>query len=168
VHLGEPLSDLFGDDEESDRCQCPWLMHPQRHDQRPPLHRALSDHGNQRFHWRSSRQRLTLVTNPTPGQLYTYSQSGYFIYNDVLYAGQSQFVDLYGPLFTLSNGIEVNLYNNGSSSNPQYLYYDSTGFNVPIQFAITPIPEPGSLTLLSIGFLGLCGYTFRRAKNRCR
>jgi hypothetical protein len=89
-----------------------------------------------------------------------------FIYNDVLYAGQSQYVDLYGPLFTLPNGIEVNLYNNGSSGNPQYLYYDSTGFNVPIQFAITPVPEPGSLTLLSIGFLGLCGYTFRRGRNR--
>jgi hypothetical protein len=109
---------------------------------------------------------LTLFTNPTPNQTFTYSTSGFFIYNDRFFTGPNQLLDLYGLLFTLPNGTEVNLFNNGSSINPQYLYYDNSGFNVPVQFTVSAVPEPASLTLVGVSFLGLCGYTLRRARNR--
>jgi hypothetical protein len=109
---------------------------------------------------------LTLFPNPNAPNA-TISPSGFFIYNDLLYPGQSPLVDVDGPLFTLPNNVEVNIFNNDNGPNqPPYLYYDNTGFNVPVSVSLTLVPEPAGLILLGFGILGLFGHALSRKANR--
>ena len=106
---------------------------------------------------------LTLFPNPNPPNAVD-SPSGFFLYNDLLYPNGHpvEFVDVDGPLFRLPNGVEVNLFNNGSPSNPQYLYFDNTGFNQTVGLSLSAVPEPSSLVLAGLGVVSLLGYRWRR------
>src|SRR5260370_11409243 len=47
---------------------------------------------------------LTLYPNPDPNGTTHSSPSGFFTYNDLIFPGQVQLVDVHGPLFLLSDG----------------------------------------------------------------
>ena len=102
---------------------------------------------------------LALATNPSPpGE--SYSPSGYFIFDNLIYPGSDPIIDNGGLLFVNGSGGEINLFSYGPDN---YTHYDNTGFNVPITFAVTAIsgsdataaPEPASLATLGAGVLGL-------------
>lgn len=100
-------------------------------------------------------------TTPYPG--YILSPAGAYDYNNAVYpTGDNPeypntkcLLDLYGLLFTQSNGNELNLWGNSDGS---YTLGGDVGgwqnFNIDISFegtTITPVPEPS--TLIVCGFL---------------
>jgi hypothetical protein len=121
---------------------------------------------------------LKLFANPN-GSNTSYSLSGYFFYDNVLYpSGTDLLLGNPGLLFTSASGKELNLFTNGPSN---YVDYQNNGFNIPTSFhlialsdylpspplaelpdlpMITTVPEPSSLALLSLGFLSF--FLFRR------
>lgn len=82
---------------------------------------------------------------------FSYSPSGYFYYDNQLFPSQDPVITVAGLLFS-AGSIEVNIFSNGPGS---YTYYDNRGFNVPVSFTLTPVPEPATLIVWSL--LGLCG-----------
>lgn len=102
---------------------------------------------------------LTLLPNPvSPSE--TYSPSGYFIYDSLLFLGSNPDISNGGWLFTNGSGGELNIFSNGPSD---YVDYDNTGFNVSITFEPVPAPEPATLSVLMAGMA--CLVCTRRRKR---
>lgn len=119
-----------------------------------------------------------LFVNPKGSEV-SYSPSGYFFYDNVLYPSSADLLlGNPGLLFMSASGKELNLFTNGPSS---YVDYQNDGFNIPTSFhlialsdyspavplaelpdspMIAAVPEPSSLALLGLGFLNF--FLFRR------
>ena len=81
-----------------------------------------------------------------------YSPSNYFIYDDLVFANLDPVLNNNGLLFVDAMGREVNLYSDAPDA---YVHYDNTGFNQPVTFTLTEVPEPASIAILAVGLLGV-------------
>jgi hypothetical protein len=109
----------------------------------------------------------------------SYSPSGYFFYDNLLYPSNLDLlVGNPGLLFMSEKGKELNLFSSGPSS---YLNYQNDGFNIQTSFhliavsdylppselpdssMINAVPEPSTLALLGLGLIGL--YSAHRKSN---
>lgn len=88
------------------------------------------------------------------GPAQTTSPSGYFYYDDLLYSSAPG-VDNDGLLFTNGSSLEINIFSNPGN----YQFYDNTGYNNYVGFAV---PEASTVVLLSFLLAGLGGFTIRR------
>jgi len=93
----------------------------------------------------------SLFPNPN-SQSAAISPTGFFRYDNLLFPDSDPLVDNAGLLFTNGALGEINVFSNGSGA---YVHYDNTGFNVPVTFTLTEVPEPMSLALLGGGLFAL-------------
>lgn len=109
-----------------------------------------------------------LIPPSSPGTV-TFSPSGYFIFDNLLYApaGPPTHVDNDGLLFAYGPGTEANIYGNsslgiGAGSDT---YYVNNGANVNGTFAVSAVPLPAALPLFGTVMAGLGLYGWRRKKK---
>ena len=99
---------------------------------------------------------------------FTFSPSGFFIFDDQVLPSQNPSITNDGLLFILPNTHEVNLFSNGPSlpvPNGSYQLYDNTGEYVYGAFsAAAAVPEPAAWALMTLGFGGL-GAVLRRRRT---
>jgi len=80
------------------------------------------------------------------GPLQTTSPDGFFLYDNLFYPSTDPVINNNGPLF-IGNGLEINLFSNLVSSNPNvynYQFYDDTGYtNTALEPAMTLSVAPG-------------------------
>jgi hypothetical protein len=108
--------------------------------------------------------------NLSPAGAYWYNNAVYPTGNNPQYSGTGALLDVYGLLFTQSNGNELNLWGNADGS---YTLGGNVGgwqnFNVQISLqgtTITPVPEPITLALPIFGGLVLTTGLARRFISR--
>ena len=94
---------------------------------------------------------LALFVNPNSPAA-AYSPSQFFIYDDLLFSNLDPFINNNGLLFVDTAGREVNIYSDAPGA---YAHYDNTGFNQPVSFTLTEVPEPASIAVLVFGLVGL-------------
>jgi hypothetical protein len=118
---------------------------------------------------------------PTVGPAEQLSASGAFLVDNRAYLGNdagsgansggisnSSDLTLWGLIFTNGSGQEINIWGTGSGNYSFYRWTPGVGYDVQTtstNVALTPVPEPGSLTLLGLGIAGLAGYGWRRRKQ---
>ena len=98
---------------------------------------------------------ITGVEATTAPGVVTYSSTGFFIFDNLLFAPPATPFDYDGALFTLADGtdLELNLvYNNGDLTSG--VYYNNSGYNASItSIQIASTPEPSSFVLLGSGLM---------------
>ncbi len=119
---------------------------------------------------------MSLIGTSSPGAL-TYSPSGAFIYDDLLFpASPTAPLDYLGWMFYVAgpdnSRSEVNVFSSGGAGVSPVTEWEISGFNTPVSFitansnfTITATPEPGFYGALALGFVGLVAAVRRRRQN---
>ena len=106
-----------------------------------------------------------LIANPGLPNAST-SADGWFIYDNVFYAGQSPVLSNPGLLFTGASGAEYNLFSDNATTYELYQARAGVGFteNSVGTLAAVAVPEPASWMLMIVGFGGV-GAVLRRRRH---
>lgn len=97
--------------------------------------------------------------NTNPNQPNVFNTGGYAIDN-VLFTAES-FLDYWGTYFSLADGSNWNLWGNGDGDYELHSY--NAGVDEHGTMTAQVVPEPGTLALLGIGFVGLAFSMKRRS-----